>query len=57
MPLNQTKSYCLIDRILSGATTLGQNGLGSNGDEGVLCIPLLGKGVIPLSKDAVGDMP
>ena len=28
-----------IDRALSGATTLGQSGPGSNGNEGVLCIP------------------
>ena len=28
-----------IDRIPSGATTLGQSGHGSNVNEGVLCIP------------------
>ena len=28
-----------IDRALSGATTLGQSGPGSDGNEGVLCIP------------------
>ena len=28
-----------IDRTLSNATTLGQSGTGSNGNEGVLCIP------------------
>ena len=28
-----------IDRGLSGATTPGQSGPGSNGNEGVLCIP------------------
>ena len=28
-----------IDRTLSGATTPGQNGPGSDGNEGVLCIP------------------
>ena len=28
-----------IDRTLSGATTLGQSGPGSNGNEGALCIP------------------
>ena len=28
-----------IDRVLSGATTLGQSGSGSNGNEGVLYIP------------------
>ena len=28
-----------IDRTLSGATTLGQSEPGSNGNEGVLCIP------------------
>ena len=28
-----------IDRALSGATILGQSGPGSNGNEGVLCIP------------------
>ena len=29
----------LIDRTLSGTTTLGQSGPGSNGNEEVLCIP------------------
>ena len=28
-----------IDRILSGATTLGQRGPGNDGNEGVFCIP------------------
>ena len=28
-----------IDRTLSGASTLSQSGLGSNGKQGVLCIP------------------
>ena len=28
-----------MDRTLSGATTPGQSGPGSNGNEGVLCIP------------------
>ena len=28
-----------IDRILSSANTPGQSGPGSNGNEGVLCIP------------------
>ena len=28
-----------MDRALSGATTPGQSGHGSNGNEGVLCIP------------------
>ena len=28
-----------MDRTLSGATNLSQNGLGSNGNEGVLYIP------------------
>ena len=28
-----------IDKTLSGATTLGQSELGSDGNEGVLCIP------------------
>ena len=28
-----------IDRTLSGATTPGQSGSGSDGNEGVLCIP------------------
>ena len=28
-----------IDRALSGATTPGQSGPGSNGNEGVLCFP------------------
>ena len=32
-----------IDRTLSGATTLGQNGLGSNGNKGVLHIPQISK--------------
>ena len=32
-------SILSIDKILSGATTLGQGGPGSNGNEGVLCIP------------------
>ena len=32
-------SIWLIDRILSGAITLGQSGLGSDGNKGVLCIP------------------
>ena len=35
----QFSSIWLIDRALSGATTLGQNGPESNGNEGVLCIP------------------
>ena len=62
-----------IDRFLSGATTPGQSGPGSNGNKGVLHIPqmskagaspsdclmsylgyLLGGGVLPLSRDAVG---
>ena len=33
-------SIWLIDRTLSGATTPGQSGPGSNDNEGVLCIPL-----------------
>ena len=33
-------SIRLIDRILSGVTTPGQNGPGSNGNEGLLHIPL-----------------
>ena len=28
-----------VERILSGPTTLGQSGPGSDGNEGVLCIP------------------
>ena len=34
-----TSSIWFIDRPLSGATTLGQSGSGSNGIEGVLSIP------------------
>ena len=34
------RSIWSIDRILSGSTTLGQSGPGSNGNEGVLHIPL-----------------
>ena len=33
-------SFCPRDRILSGATTPGQSGPGSNGNEKVLCPPL-----------------
>ena len=36
-------SIWLIDRTLSGATTLGQSGLGSDGNEEVLCILLSSK--------------
>ena len=32
-----------LDRTLSGATTLGQSGPGSNGNEGVLRIPQISK--------------
>ena len=35
----QFSSVWPIDRTLSGATTLGQSGPGSDGNEGVLCIP------------------
>ena len=35
----QFSSIWPIDRNLSGATTLGQSGPGSDGNEGVLCIP------------------
>ena len=35
----QFSSIWPIDRTLSGATTPGQSGPGSNGKEGVLCIP------------------
>ena len=35
----QFSSIWPIDRILSGATTLGQSGPVSDGNEGVLCIP------------------
>ena len=35
----QFNSIWPIDRILSGATTPGQNGPGSDGNEGVFCIP------------------
>ena len=39
-----------IDRVLSGATTLGQNGPGSKGNEGALHIPQISKaGVLPFS--------
>ena len=36
----QFSSFGLIDRTLSGATTPGQSGHGSDGNEGVLRIPL-----------------
>ena len=32
-------SICPLDRTLLSATTLGQSRPGSNGNEGVLCIP------------------
>ena len=35
----QFSSIWLIDRTLSGATTLGQSGPGSDGNEGILHIP------------------
>ena len=35
----QFSSIWARDRILSGATTLGQSGPKSDGNEGVLCIP------------------
>ena len=35
----QFSSICLIDRTLSGATTLGQSGPGSDDNEGLHCIP------------------
>ena len=35
----QFSSIQPIDRILSGATNPGQSGPGSDGNEGVLCIP------------------
>ena len=35
----QISSIWTIDRTLSGATTLGQNGPGSNGNKWALCIP------------------
>ena len=35
----QLSSIWLIDRTLSGATTLSQNGPGSDGNKGLLCIP------------------
>ena len=35
----QFSSIWSIDRALSGSTTPGQSGHGSNGNEGVLCIP------------------
>ena len=35
----QFSSIYPIDRVLSGATALGQGGSGSNGNEGVLRIP------------------
>ena len=31
--------FCSIDRALSGATTPGQSGPGSDGNKGVFCIP------------------
>ena len=34
-----TNSIWPIDRTLFGATTPGQNGPGSDGNEGILCIP------------------
>ena len=37
--LNTVCSTWLIDRTLSGATTPGQSVPGSNGNEGVFCIP------------------
>ena len=37
----QFTSIWPVDRTLSGDTTLGQSGPGSNGNEGVLCIPLI----------------
>ena len=59
----QFSSIWPIDRTLSGATTPGQSGPGSDGNEGVLCIPqrlfsvlsrtLIG-GVLPLCRDAIG---
>ena len=36
-------SIWLIDRTLLGATTPGQSGLESNGNEGVFCIPQISK--------------
>ena len=35
----QVSSIWSIERTLSGATTPGQSGSGSDGNEGVLCIP------------------
>ena len=35
----QFSSNCPIDRTLSGAPTIGQSGSGSDGNEGVFCIP------------------
>ena len=35
----QFSSIQPIDRVLSGATTLGQSGPGNDSNEGVLCIP------------------
>ena len=35
----QFSSIWPLDRTLSGATTSGQSGPGSNGNKGVLCIP------------------
>ena len=37
--ITQFGSTWPIDRSLSGATTTGQSGSGSDGNEGVLCIP------------------
>ena len=39
LSLNVKSSIWPIDRTLSGATSPGQSGPGSNGNEGVLCIP------------------
>ena len=33
------RSVWPIDGTLSGVTTLGQSGAGSNGNEGIVCIP------------------
>ena len=35
----QISSIWLIDKTLSGATTPGESRAGSDGNEGVLCIP------------------
>ena len=51
LSLNLKSSTRLIDRTLSGSTTLGQSGPGSNSNEGVLHIPQWSSitGALPLN--------